>query len=101
MTENRQSGVLEGVSRLTMSGYRRLMRDRPPKAMGDAVNYRKANSEPPCATCLHFYSSRAAQRSVCEIMRPDGDASVKPGWTCDYHTTDGKMYPLLAKGGET
>lgn len=95
MAIDRFRGLLEQSGPLTMTQYQKLIQDRPPKAEPDSVDYRPAESKETCSKCLHFYTSTAAKRSVCEIMRPRGDRSVLPSWTCSYWTANGRDYPLL------
>jgi len=92
---DRTKGFVEGSEPATFAGYLRLLGDRPPKFHAAEAAYRASGSEPSCRTCRHFYVSKPAKRSVCEVVRPNLDASIDPDWTCKFHTRDGINYPLL------
>jgi len=102
---DRTKGFVEDSEPATFAEYLRLLKDRPPKFHAKEVGYRQARSgegrnwttsgEPSCRTCRHFYVSKPAKRSVCEVVRPNLDASIDPDWTCKFHTRDGINYPLL------
>lgn len=93
-SQSRESGRVADNGRATFREYTKMIADRPPKFSADQVNYREARGDEACGWCVHFYQSKGAQRSVCEIFRPAGDKSVKANWTCDWFTDDGVRFPL-------
>ena len=94
---DRREGRVNSSIRPSFRDYLKMLADRPPKFDAKQVEYRKSDGDQDCGTCVHFYQSEAADRSVCEIFRPDKDESVKPDWTCDFWTSDGVRFPLLDK----
>lgn len=78
---------------ITFAEYQRLLEDRPDKFEPDAVDYREADGAERCSRCIHFYQSK--DHAVCEIMRPEDEAEVEPGYVCDFYTFDGEEFPLL------
>jgi hypothetical protein len=79
----------------TLKDYQQLMEDRPEKFTAEEVNYRAADSDHRCDTCMHFYTRYLDRHHTCEIFRPDDDASVRPEYTCSFQTPDGDQFPLL------
>jgi hypothetical protein len=78
-----------------MADYHRLMDDdRPVKFDQGASTYRKANGDPRCDQCQHFYQRFLDKYGVCEIVRPVPEEEIRPDWTCKFQTKDGKRFPL-------
>jgi hypothetical protein len=89
----RDSPAQEG--RVSFEEYEKLVENRPEKLTAEQVNYRKAEDPgQECEHCLHFYKQVAGeQRTTCEILRLEPEASIDPEWVCDFMTRDGSEYP--------
>ena len=95
---DRTKGLVGGPDKsATFAQYLRLLKDRPPKFDEAQAGYRAAARGPACQTCRHFYVSKTARRSVCEVVRPQYDENISPTFTCRFHTIDGISYPLLSE----
>jgi hypothetical protein len=88
------------MAEIEFTDYESLLEDKPYKFSAESVGYSAGTGAERCIRCIHFYEGRAAKRAVCEIMRPEDDANVKPEWKCTFFTTDGKAYPLYAEHEE-
>ena len=84
---------------MKFDAYENLMQSRPYKFLPDEVNYRDAETDVKCSTCLHYYTREIDGYAVCEIMRDvksdEEENPIKPDYVCDFHTIDGDSFPLL------
>jgi hypothetical protein len=84
--------------------YDRLIANRPFKLSAEEVSYEEAKKrskysflqkdDPRCETCIHFFTRKVDGHNTCEIFRPEDDESVEPEYVCDFHSIDGKEFPL-------
>jgi hypothetical protein len=78
--------------------YNRLVENRLVKFNAEEVNYRKADSDIRCENCQHFFMRVWDKFHTCEIFRDKetDEKGVESDYVCDFHTIDGKEFPLLA-----
>ena len=83
----------EGLAR-----YQRLLADRPGKLTASESGYTppaRNQTDYFCDECLHFYTGKAARRTVCEIVRLQPERSIEPKAKCRFWTRTGEKFPLL------
>jgi hypothetical protein len=86
----------------TKAEYERLLADRPRKFTGAEAGYvpaAKNDGDYTCSDCLHFYTGKAAGRSVCEVVRLTPERSIEPKARCKFWTHAGLKFPLLRSDG--
>ena len=93
-------GGKAGRGLATFEDYEAMLERRPDKFQPSQVRFvRGGGKTNPCSGCMHWYQSPIAQRSTCEVVRPDddeGDGQVLAGDTCMLWTVDRENYPKLA-----
>ncbi len=83
---------------ITITEYEKLVADRPQKFSAEQVGYKDhtpRGQNEICSSCLHFYRGEVAERTVCEIFRPEGGKDVEALGFCLFWTLEGKRFPLL------
>jgi hypothetical protein len=74
--------------------YLDVMADRPKKLSAEEADYKDAEDEHFCCSCIHWFNSPVRQESTCEIVRPENE-DVPPNYTCKFWTHDGVELPKL------
>jgi hypothetical protein len=79
------------MSEITQGLVDRIIADRPFKLNAEEVNYRPANGEDPCDTCIHLFKRVLDGFHTCEIFRDEqtDEKGVDPTYVCDFWN-DGK-----------
>ena len=86
------------MATVTKNFYFRIVENRLVKFNDEEVNYREADSEIRCGNkCQHFFARVWDKFHTCEIFRNEetDEKGVNPDYVCDFHTEDGKTFPLL------
>ena len=83
------------MSLVTLEDYQEMVADRPEKFAPEEVDYDDSDGPERCARCIHFYRSEAAERTTCEVMRPEDDEDVNPAYRCQFFTVYGQKFPML------
>jgi hypothetical protein len=77
--------------------YLELLDDRPKKFTAEEVGFNEEapEGEPPCASCVHYYTNLIGEFAVCEILRLNPEAYIPPFANCKFWNMDRKDFPLL------
>lgn len=79
----------------SLKDYDKMILDRPAKFTAEEADYSKAEGPERCSNCIHLFTREIDGYRVCEIVRPEPEASIKLTWKCKFQTADGEQFPLL------